>query len=93
MADTTAQAYIAIFNNCLSEKDYFIVGQQICISKSGHPLSELELESEQVAQACREILAGYGVPIFTSWSAFEAERGPATVEAFRKNAKIVQPRS
>lgn len=78
---------MAIFGNHLNEKDYFIVGEEIYVSKTNHPVSELELESKPVAQACRRILAGYGVPIFRTWIEFEAQDGLTIIEAFRKHTR------
>jgi hypothetical protein len=83
MATALAQATIVLYNNGYTERDYYVVGTQICISRPASPLSERDVEATDVRNECLRILREKGVPIFYSWTEFERQNGKAFVEAFR----------
>jgi hypothetical protein len=73
---------VFLYNNGFTERDYYVVGQGICISRPG-AVSELEIEETDVKNECLRILRQKGVLVFQSWAEFEAKNGEALVASFR----------
>ena len=83
MTNVLARATIRLYNSGFTERDYYIVGEEICISRPGSPLSELDLEEPDLRAECLRILRGKGVPVFKSWDEFKRKNGEALVAIFR----------
>lgn len=86
MENFKAIALISIHTSGMQVHDYYIVENEICISRPRYPLSTLEINHPEVLKAGIKYLQENGVPTFDSWNDYSENNGEEIISKFRKNA-------
>jgi len=86
MENFKAIALKSIHTKGMQVYDYYIVGDEICISKPRFPLSCLEIDHPEVLKAGINYLQDHGVPSFNSWDEYSEMDGKKVISNYRKNA-------
>ena len=86
MENFKAIALILIHKKGMQVHDYYIVGNEICISKPRYPLLSLEIDHPEVLKAGINYLQENGVPSFSSWDEYSEMDGESVISNYRKNA-------
>ncbi|MEQ9090251.1 MAG: hypothetical protein RIE52_04130 [Balneola sp.] len=85
MENFKATALMSIHKKGMQVHDYYIVGDEICISKPRYPLSSLEIDHPEVLKAGLSYLKENGVPSFSSWYEYSEVDGENIILNYRKN--------
>ncbi len=77
-----AEAIIRLHTGSMRVRDYYIVGNEIFISRPHHPISQFE--NEELLSVALDYLRDQGVPCFESWEEYERRGGKCEVRKYRE---------